>query len=82
MRGNLARRDGRIGRQQRSRNGAKHDILNIGIRRLVFTFEFDADREIVTTRPAVKTGFARMPGPASEWHELHEFAVAANQKMR
>ena len=57
-------------------------ILNIFKRPEVAALDFDTDRKVVSSLPAVVDRDAGMPGAVVGRDELDDSAVAADQKMR
>ncbi len=82
MSGNVPRRKVRIALTDRLYGGNEMLVLLVGVGCLVFTFEFDADGEIVTAGPAAKSGLTGVPGTPSKRHELIDNAIAADQQVR
>lgn len=60
----------------------KDRILNCFKRKIIAAFKFDANRKIVTMRPAIPRRLSGMPCPMSARNELDQFTITANQKMR
>ena len=72
----------RIRRAQGHGKSRQNSILRFLERQVVGAFKFDADREIVTAMPVTPLGFACMPGAVCARHELDQFAITADKKVR
>ena len=57
-------------------------VLRRGVASRVRPFQLDADREVVAPGAAAPRRFAGVPRPPRAAYELHEPAVAPNEKMR
>ena len=57
-------------------------VLHSLVRHAVGTLQLDTNGEVVASDSISEAGFAGVPGSVGEGNELHERAVAANQKMR
>lgn len=61
---------------------SQNPVLHVFERDVIAAFELDTDRKVITPVSTVPLRLACVPGPRLTWHELHEFAIAANQEMR
>ena len=72
----------RVALPQLSQEPIERLVLDIFERKLVATFELDADREIVAAISPHPAGDARVPGTPGAGNELDQFAVAPYQEVR
>jgi hypothetical protein len=80
--GNKARRYLWIGTRDGGDDGSQPLVLHISVRLLVGPLELDTDRVIVAAAASPETRIPGVPGTAVQWHELDQFAVAAQEQMR
>ena len=72
----------RVRQPQCTDEAGEYRVLGLRVGHVVRPLELDPDREIVAAFTALERRRARMPGAAPERDELHDLAVAADQRVR